>query len=136
MQLVRLILHFFSALLLQDYLLILITVRQLALQYSKSTLSASGGSFLIYLTARSAERGTEAVKFLENDAQLRNSKVLVNEGGPTTIKCRELDIGKAESIHKLTGYVKSQYPEGIDIVINNAGIALTGFGESTHALWK
>lgn len=100
-------------------------VRQLALQYPQSTFS--GGPLLVYLTARSAERGNEAIKTLENDAQLKKAKALAADGGKTTIKFKELDITKDESIHSLSSFLKKEHPEGIDIVINNAGIAMDGY---------
>ncbi|CAJ2503307.1 Uu.00g107010.m01.CDS01 [Anthostomella pinea] len=102
-------------------------VRNLALQYPASPLK--GGPFLIYLTARSAERGAEAVNTLNNDPQLKQAKVLVQDGGDTTIKFRELDISKTTSIQEFAKSLKQDHPDGLDIVINNAPacIALQGF---------
>ncbi|KAK4542566.1 hypothetical protein LTR36_006614 [Oleoguttula mirabilis] len=100
-------------------------VRNLALQYPASPFNA--GPFLIYLTARSAERGAEAVDTLNNDPQLKQAKVLARDGGDTTIKFRELDISQAKSIQEFSAFLKSEHPDGIDIVINNAGIAMQGF---------
>ncbi|KAK5132823.1 hypothetical protein LTR08_008625 [Meristemomyces frigidus] len=100
-------------------------VRNLALQYPSSPLHS--GPFLIYLTARSAERGAEAVKTLNNDPQLKKAKVLAQDGGETTIKFRELDISQSKSIQAFSEFLKTEHPEGIDIVINNAGIAMQGF---------
>ncbi|GAM84135.1 hypothetical protein ANO11243_021270 [Dothideomycetidae sp. 11243] len=100
-------------------------VRQLALQYPKS--SFHNGSFLIYLTARSAERGAEAVKTLNQDPKLRDAKVLAEHGGQTTIKFSELDISKTTSIREFKDFLHKQHPDGIDILINNAGIAMQGF---------
>ncbi|KAK5118063.1 hypothetical protein LTR62_004109 [Meristemomyces frigidus] len=100
-------------------------VRNLALQYPKSPLHS--GPFLIYLTARSAERGAEAVQALNDDAQLKQAKVLARDGGNTTITFRELDISRTESIQDFSAFLKQQHPNGLDIVINNAGIALQGF---------
>ncbi|KAK5125591.1 hypothetical protein LTR85_011865 [Meristemomyces frigidus] len=100
-------------------------VRNLALQYPTSPLKA--GPFLIYLTARSAERGAEAVNTLNNDPQLKEAKVLAQDGGDTTIKFRELDISQTKSIQEFSKFLKTEHPEGIDILINNAGIAMQGF---------
>jgi len=100
-------------------------VRNLALQYPKSPLKS--GSFLIYLTARSSERGSEAVETLRNDPQLKEAKVLAEHGGDTTISFHALDIGQTKSIQELRDFLKSKHPDGIDIVINNAGIAMQGF---------
>lgn len=100
-------------------------VRQLALQYPESALKSS--SFFIYLTARSAERGAAAVKELNNDPQLKKAKVLKEDGGNTTITFHPLDISQTKSIQDFRDYLKQQHPDGVDVVINNAGIALQGF---------
>ncbi|KAK4495901.1 hypothetical protein PRZ48_013169 [Zasmidium cellare] len=100
-------------------------VRQLALQYPSSPFKS--GPFLIYLTARSPERGAEAVETLNNDAQLKQAKVLAQDGGDTTIKYHALDIGDQKSIHAFIHVLKQEHPEGIDFAINNAGVALDGF---------
>ena len=110
--------------------LITSTVRNLALQYPSSPLRS--GPFLIYLTARSAERGAEAVKTLNSDPQLQKAKVLTKDGGDTTIKFRTLDISDFGSIHEFRDFLKGEHPDGIDIVVNNAGIAMTGFGMSAN----
>lgn len=99
-------------------------MRNLALQYPASPFHS--GPFLIYLTARSADRGAEAVKTLNNDPQLKEAKVLAQDGGDTTIKFCELDISKTKSIQEFSRFLKNEHPEGIDIVINNAGIMFWG----------
>ncbi|KAK1068808.1 hypothetical protein LTR33_011052 [Friedmanniomyces endolithicus] len=99
-------------------------VRQLALQYPKSPLKS--GPFLIYLTARSEERGAEAIKTLESDQQLKDAKVLVQDGGNTTIKFYALDISQTKSIQDFSAFLKKEHPDGLDIVINNAGIMFDG----------
>jgi carbonyl reductase 1 len=95
------------------------------LQYPSSPLHS--GPFLIYLTARSAERGAEAVKTLNSDPALKKAKVLAQDGGETTIKFQTLDISDVGSIHAFRDFLKKEHPEGIDVVINNAGIAMDGF---------
>lgn len=100
----------------------------MALQYPSSPLHS--GPFLIYLTARSAERGTEAVKVLNSDPALKKAKVLAQDGGETTIKFQTLDINDAGSIHVFRDFLKKEHPEGIDVVVNNAGIAMDGFSRS------
>ena len=100
-------------------------VRNLALEYPKSPFHA--GPFLIYLTARSAERGVEAVKTLYSDPKLKKAKVLARDGGETTIKFRSLDISDEKSIHNFRDFLKDEHPDGIDILVNNAGIAMDGF---------
>jgi carbonyl reductase 1 len=80
------------------------------------------------LTARSAERGAEAVKVLNSDPALKKAKVLAQDGGETTIKFQTLDISDVKSIHAFRDFLKKEHPDGIDIVVNNAGIAMDGFG--------
>ncbi|KAI5360865.1 putative short-chain dehydrogenase/reductase SDR, NAD(P)-binding domain superfamily [Septoria linicola] len=103
-------------------------VRQLALQYPKSPLKS--GPFLIYLTARSAERGAAAVEELQNDPQLKQAKVLAADGGDTTISYHPLDISQTKSVQDFRDYLKEEHPDGVDVVINNAGIAMQGFDGS------
>ncbi|KAK3640737.1 hypothetical protein LTR56_004440 [Elasticomyces elasticus] len=105
-------------------------VRQLALQYPKSPLKS--GPFLIYLTARSEERGAEAVKTLESDQQLKDAKVLVKDGGDTTIKFYALDISQTKSIQDFSTFLKKEHPDGLDVVINNAGITFDNTLETLH----
>ncbi|KAF1834544.1 carbonyl reductase [Decorospora gaudefroyi] len=100
-------------------------VRQLALQYPASPLN--NGAFLIYLTARDKGRGEAAVKDLEKDAQLKQAKALKADGGLSEIKFHMLDITDSGSIKSLADHVKEAHGEGIDFVINNAGIAMNGF---------
>ncbi|CBX93171.1 similar to carbonyl reductase [Plenodomus lingam JN3] len=103
-------------------------VRQLALQYPTSP--ASNGSLLVYLTARDQGRGEAAVQSLENDAQLKQAKALKADGGLSEIKYHQLDITDSNSIRSFAAELKAAHEDGIDFVINNAGIALNGFGTS------
>ncbi|OAL50046.1 carbonyl reductase [Pyrenochaeta sp. DS3sAY3a] len=100
-------------------------VRQIALQYPKSPLN--NGPVLIYLTARDKGRGEAAVKQLEQDAQLKEAKALQSDGGLSTIKFHALDITDSNSIRSLAEHLKEAHGDGIDFVINNAGIAMEGF---------
>ncbi len=100
-------------------------VRQLALQYPSS--SFNNGPLLIYLTARDKLRGEEALKSIRNDPQLSKAKVLDSHGGPATVKYHQVDISDPESISSFADFTESMHPGGIDILINNAGIAETGF---------
>ncbi|CAN9262886.1 unnamed protein product [Alternaria alternata] len=100
-------------------------VQQLALQYPKSPLNS--GPFLIYLTARDQGRGEAAVKDLEQDAQLKEAKALKADGGLSEIKFYLLDITSSSSIKTLADHLKQAHGDGIDFVINNAGIAMDGF---------
>ncbi|KAF2847705.1 carbonyl reductase [Plenodomus tracheiphilus IPT5] len=100
-------------------------VRQLALQYRASP--ANNGSFLIYLTARDRGRGEAAVQSLEQDAQLKQAKALKADGGLSEIRYHQLDVTDNSSIKSFADYVKTAHGDGIDFVINNAGIAMNGF---------
>ncbi|KAF9698145.1 hypothetical protein EKO04_003732 [Ascochyta lentis] len=100
-------------------------VRQLALQYPSSPLN--NGPFLIYLTARDKGRGEAALAQLEQDAQLKQAKALKADGGLAEIKYHHLDITDNASIESLAKHLKEAHTDGIDFVINNAGIALNGF---------
>jgi carbonyl reductase 1 len=102
------------------------------LQYPSSPLKS--GPLLIYLTTRSPERGVEAVKTLNADPKLKAAKVLVQDGGETTIKFQTLDISDQKSIHSFRDFLKKEHPEGIDILVNNAGIAMDGFGQLISTL--
>ncbi|TEA19631.1 Carbonyl reductase [NADPH] 1 [Colletotrichum sidae] len=100
-------------------------VRQLALQYPKSHLN--NGSLLIYLTARDKSRGEQALSSIQGDADLKQAKALSQHGGPADIKYHQLDISDSSSIADLASFLKKEHPDGIDFVINNAGIAMQGF---------
>ena len=101
-------------------------VRNLALQYPSSAFN--NGPLLIYLCARDKGRGEDAVKALESDAQLKKAKALVRDGGLTTVMYHGLDISKTKSVLDFAGFLEREHPEGIDVVVNNAGIAMNGFG--------
>ncbi|MCJ1397431.1 hypothetical protein MMC11_000624 [Xylographa trunciseda] len=100
-------------------------VRQLALQYPKSTFN--NGPFLIYLTARKKERGESALATLHQDEQLKAAKALARDGGLSEIQYHALDISQTHSIRVFADFLKDHHPQGIDFVINNAGIAMSGF---------
>jgi carbonyl reductase 1 len=82
------------------------------------------------LTARSAERGAEAVNILNEDPQLKQAKVLAQDGGDTTITFHELDISQTKSIQEFAAFLKQQHPEEIDVVINNAGTSQSNLRQS------
>jgi NAD(P)-dependent dehydrogenase (short-subunit alcohol dehydrogenase family) len=63
----------------------------------------------VYLTARSSERGMAAVA------------ELIKEG--CTVHFHQLDIDEPSSIEKMRDFMKKKYG-GIDVLINNAAIAL------------
>lgn len=103
-------------------------VRQLALQYPRSPFSSNGSiPLLIYLTARNESRGRQALKDIHADAQLKEAKALQEDGGLTTIRYLPLDVDSEKSINDFASQIKTSHPEGIDFLINNAGIAVDGF---------
>lgn len=101
-------------------------MRQLTLQYPTSPLN--NGRFLIYLTARDKARGEAAVENLHKDEQLKKARALAADGGPSDIKFHGLDITDTKSINEFAEHLKQSHGDGIDFIINNAGIAMTGFG--------
>jgi carbonyl reductase 1 len=103
----------------------LAVVRQLALAYPSSSLNK--GPLLIYLTARDQSRGEAAVKDIHNDLQLSKARALDSYGGLSTVKFHELDIANPNSIDAFAASMKETHPDGIDFLINNAGMAMNGF---------
>ena len=63
----------------------------------------------IYLTSRNEKLGLEAVK--------------VMEGKGLSVKYHQLDITDEASRKRLAEFLKANYPDGINILVNNAGIA-------------
>lgn len=100
-------------------------VRQIALHYPKSVYN--NGPLLIYLTARNEERGKAALEALQADPQLEKAKALHSQGGLATIRYHPLDIDSTQSIRDFADHLKQEHPQGLDFVINNAGIAMQGF---------
>ncbi|OAP59312.1 hypothetical protein AYL99_06610 [Fonsecaea erecta] len=103
-------------------------IRQLALQYPRSPLNS--GPLLLYLTARNEERGQAALESIKADPQLKSAKALRNDGGLTDVKFLPLDIDSERSIEEFAGKITQEHPDGIDFLINNAGIAMDGFNEN------
>jgi carbonyl reductase 1 len=100
------------------------------LQYPKCPLN--NGKLLIYLTARDKGRGDAAVRELHEDQQLKTAKALTADGGLSEIKYAALDITSKQSIEAFAEHLKQTHGDGIDFVINNAGIAMDGFGEPSR----
>ena len=69
------------------------------------------------------------MKSLNEDPQLKKAKSLKADGGEAEIKYHQLDITDRKSVQTLAEYIKKTHGDGIDFVINNAGIALDGFGK-------
>jgi carbonyl reductase 1 len=103
-------------------------VRQLALQYPRSPFSGNGSiPLLIYLTARNESRGQQALKDIRADPKLEDAKALQEDGGLTSVQYLPLDIDSEKSIDDFASKIKISHPEGIDFLINNAGMAMDGF---------
>ncbi len=100
-------------------------VRQLALQYPQSSFNK--GPLLIYLTARNEDRGKAALDSINSDATLKTAQALQAHGGLSDIKYLPLDIDSQDSIRAFASKIKEAHPDGIDFLVNNAGIALDGF---------
>ena len=100
-------------------------VRNLALQYPKS--SFNNGPLIIYLTARDQTRGDEALEASQNDSALKS--VLSSGGGPVDLKYHQLDITDEKSIQDFKDFLSKEHPEGVDFVINNAGVLFKGAGK-------
>ena len=109
------------------------TVKNIALQYPQS--SFNNGPLLIYLTARDRSRGEAAAESIQVDPGLQSAKALQKDGGLTSIQYHPLDITKENSIADFANFLKDKHPEGIDFVVNNAGIAMEGFGEHLQNLY-
>jgi len=103
-------------------------VRNLALQYPKSPLN--NGPILIYLTARDKTKGEEALQSLQEDTQLEEAEALASDGGLADIKYHTLDIADPKSIESFSEYLKNTHGDGVDFVINNAGMAMQGFNSN------
>ena len=88
----------------------------------------------MYLTARNKERGEQALQDLFKDSELSGAKALAKDGGLTDVKYHALDISQTKSIQELRDFLKEEHPDGVDIVINNAAIAMNGFGTLYHSL--
>ncbi|CAI2739033.1 unnamed protein product [Dicrocoelium dendriticum] len=69
----------------------------------------STGEWDVYLTARNVDLGKKACEELK--------------GRGLQVKFHQLDITDAESRKSFLAYMKAHYPDGINIAINNAGIA-------------
>ena len=103
-------------------------VRNLALQYPASPFNS--GPFLIYLTVRDKAKGEDALKSIQSDSKLKGARALTQDGGLTTVKYHQLDISDEQSIKSFSSFLGEEHPQGIDMLINNAGVAMRGFGQS------
>lgn len=60
---------------------------------------------------------------------MKQAKALKSDGGLSEIKFHILDITDSSSIKTFADDLKKAHGDGIDFVVNNAGIAMSGFGE-------
>jgi carbonyl reductase 1 len=95
------------------------------LQYQKSALN--NGPLLVYLAARDKSRGEEALASINADSDLKKAEVLAADGGLAGVEFHQLDIADSASIKDFAAFLKERHPDGIDFVINNAGMAMDGF---------
>lgn len=82
---------------------------------------------LVYLTARDVSRGEAALEGLRADPALREAKALGEHGGATDVRFHQLNIMDSGSVQALVDDLKAAHSEGVDFVVNNAGIAMDGF---------
>ena len=66
---------------------------------------------------------------LRRHATHLSPRMLTTHGGRTSVEFLPLDIGRKESVTGLIDELKKRHPGGVDVVVNNAGVALQGFGE-------
>ena len=96
-------------------------VRRLANEFTSSPVYGSSSDKLtIYLGSRDISKGEAAKKSLYSEL----AKDVLDR---VSIEVRQLDTSSHDSIVKLSSELKS----GVDILINNAGIALDGFDADT-----
>ncbi|KAF6774876.1 hypothetical protein AHF37_06039 [Paragonimus kellicotti] len=77
----------------------------------------STGEWDVYLTARSEELGKKSCEALQK-AGLK-------------VKFHQLDITDVDSRKRFLQFIKANYPDGINIAVNNAGIAYSASNDST-----
>jgi hypothetical protein len=65
---------------------------------------------------------------------LQQAKALRSDGGLADIKFHPFDVTDKTSVQTLTEHLQAAHPDGIDFVINNAGIAMDGFGTSNFPI--
>ena len=73
----------------------------------------------IYLTSRNEEAGLEAIKAIKADLKDEDLKL-------ASIEYHQLDLSDSKSKDSIIKHLQSQ-EGGLDVLINNAGIALDGF---------
>jgi len=98
----------------------------------EGTFHPGGRPLRVYLTTRSPARGEDAITSLNLDSDLISHKKLAKDGGLVEIVCKELDMASSSSISSFVDGIRSEEERGVNILINNAGIAPEGTGTCTQ----
>eukprot|EP01113_Clastostelium_recurvatum_P025574 TRINITY_DN3077_c0_g1_i2.p1 TRINITY_DN3077_c0_g1~~TRINITY_DN3077_c0_g1_i2.p1 ORF type:complete len:295 (-),score=53.87 TRINITY_DN3077_c0_g1_i2:34-918(-) len=94
---------------------------------SSSPSSSSSGALHVYLTSRDASLGKKAVEQLSNeDDEVKRVLAHGDDDTKATLSYHQLDITDEGSIISMRDYLKEKHSHGIDILINNAGVATKG----------
>lgn len=70
---------------------------------------------LIYLTSRNPELGQQSRKEIEENFHSKSKLVY-----------HQLDVADERSIEDFATFIRSEHPDKIDVLVNNAGIATKG----------
>ncbi|CAG8569786.1 12261_t:CDS:2, partial [Dentiscutata heterogama] len=95
-------------------------VRNLAINYSNSSPSQP---LTILLTARNPTLGQNSTEKLHEELKPKN--ILVNDGGNVDLKYLRMDLTDEQSIKDAKEVIEKDYG-GLDVLINNAGMAFKG----------
>ncbi|CAI2181996.1 11416_t:CDS:2 [Funneliformis geosporum] len=95
-------------------------VRNLALQYAQRISTVP---LTIFLTARNQNLGQESLKKIEQE--LKSRQILKDDSGKIELKFLRMDLTDEQSIKDVGEILERDY-NGLDILINNAGIAFRG----------
>lgn len=102
-------------------------VRNLALSYKTSPRNHPSSPLRIYVCARDRSKGAHAIQSLHDDPALQSARALSSAGGLVELAARELDVTSQDSVDAFAGDMRAAHPDGIDVLVNNAGIASEGF---------
>ena len=93
-------------------------MRKLALDFPKRCPEKN---LLIYLTARNPALGDAAVRRIYEDEEIKEAKVLTNDGGSVLVCFRKLDVAARGSRSSFIAHIFDLHPS-IDLLFNNAGV--------------
>jgi len=74
----------------------------------------AGKGATVIVACRSVDKGTAAVERMRHE--------LAPDGGGAMLDVQELDLADLSSVHAFADRIKAAYPDGIDLLINNAGV--------------